>query len=542
MISIIKNKWLWGLGSAVVVGVAVFGIFQKLPKTENSPAIFNQEELAKMVKPAVVRIAQKITGKYTIPEFEIDLNTLTTAIKHTRKPEYRPLDEFITGSGFIVSQDGYILTNAHMVSKDMVKALLLNEAFAQNLEEKLEGLSKEEQRKIFQDQEKTEKFANDALALLIDNSQFEIQSSLAVLDPSSQKEKIENLFAAGLPAKIVDLNEKFLFSNKDVGLIKINKTNLPTVDLGEESKINVGSPIFIFGFPVSAQLNSLNPVESTLTQGLISSLKFSENKDFKIFQTDAKISQGSSGGPMFNQKGEVVGIVTYQSSPIYQTIGDNFAFAIPVSLGKDLFDHNHVEIKPNDFGDKTASALASFLQNHCQLASREFSEALTAADPQFVPKNHFENYQKICKERIAQDNSYDSKFDIVWQKIKKFSAFEWLGILGRAILAAAGLVVLFLLYRRLQKDEAELKELETELDETRQELQPQDITASASQIQLPIPGEELHATLRHELSIPHPHLVDYVREARTIGLTDEEIKAELKKAGWSEKEITAAIV
>ena len=439
-----------------------------------------------------------------------------------------------------MGQDGYILTNAHVVSKEMVKAFLLSEAFTDALEEKLKNLSRDEQRKIFQDEDRTEKFAEEALRLLLENSQFDFSSSLAVLDPSSQKEKVKNLFANGFPAEIIDLNESFLFSNKDVALIKINQVNLPTVNLGDDSRISVGNPVFIFGFPAAAELNNLNPVEPTLTQGVISALKFSENKDFKIFQTDAKVSQGSSGGPMFNEKGEVVGIITYQTNPVYQAIGDNFAFAVPIDLAKTLLANNHVQLESNAFSAKARLAFGFFAASQCKLANEMFNEALNAGNRQFVPENHFLNYQEACKQTIALGESFDSKAAAFWKEIKNFTAFEWFVILGRAMLIAVGAAILALLYQRIKKDEAEIKELELTLQETEENTQIQELIAK-NQVVLPLPDEELHAHERSSLGISHPHLADFVKEARAIGLNDSEIHELLKNAGWTGLEITNAL-
>ncbi|MBI3232198.1 MAG: trypsin-like peptidase domain-containing protein [Candidatus Doudnabacteria bacterium] len=534
----IKNKWLITLGASLILGITVFNIARDTSKNQSaSYQILSQEELAKLVKPAVVRIAQKVEGTYSIPEFEIDLNGLSTQIRSSRKPDFKQLNDYVTGSGFIISSDGYILTNAHVVSEEMIKAFLIREIFSEKLEEKLKGLSKEEQRNIFQDRDKTEKFAEDSLTLLLTNSRFNINSSLAVLNPASQKEKIENLFSGGFPAELINLNENFLSSNKDVALIKIQATNLPTINLGDESKTGVGSKISIFGFPAAAELNSLNPVEPTLTQGVISALKFSENKDFKILQTDAKVSQGSSGGPMFNGLGEVVGIITYQTNPIYQALGDNFAFAVPISLGKKLLEAQKVQTKKIPYQENLQKALRHFKEGRCKLANQEFIAAISITNGQFVKENYFEDYLKACQKTIAQGQSLDSKLDIILQKINSFNAFEWFVILGRAVLVMLGIILLMFLYKRLEKDEAEIKELETELNHASSLV----INQKTGQPRLPLPEEELHAHERHALGITHPHLEGYVKEAKAVGLKDEQIKTELLRAGWQEVEVNTAL-
>ena len=525
----LKNPWVLVGGGGVVLGMMLFGILRSNPTKPQTPKPnLNQETIAKLVKPGVVRIAQKLTGRYNIPDFEIDLNNLTTTIKNTRQPEYHNLNEFITGSGFIVSEDGYIITNAHVVSPEMIKAVIINNYLRNQIEEKLKHLTEEEKAKLFKDEEKVEKFANDFLSLLLQQSLFEVKSELAVLSPTSEKAQIENLFLGGLPAKLVDLNENFLFSNRDVALIKIGAKLLPTVDFAINFEAVIGSPVFVFGFPASAEFNNLSPVESTFTPGVISALKFSASKDFKLFQTDAKISQGSSGGPMFNQQGEVIGIMTYQSNPVLQALGDNFAFAIPITLAENLLEKNKIQIQKNAFKQHLHSALTAFEQNRCKTAVKDFLFAKESINPEFLNAQYFSGFIKSCEDILSAGKSIDTGLAKLKTNLKAFTTFEWFVILGRALLALTGLIILLWLYQKLKKDEAEIKILEQELQ----------TFSTENNTEAP---EELHAHSRRILGIAHPHLTNYVKEARAIGLSDAEIMQELKLAGWEDNEIQTAL-
>jgi hypothetical protein len=128
------------------VGISTFASFS-LQKTPN-PTELSQEELARMVKPSVVRIAQHVTGTYSLPEFKIDLEHLTTTITGQTKNE--KLDEYITGTGFAVNPNGYIITNSHVVSKESVKAFLLDDAYTQSFEDAMADYSKEELQKLLE--------------------------------------------------------------------------------------------------------------------------------------------------------------------------------------------------------------------------------------------------------------------------------------------------------------------------------------------------------------------------------------------------------
>lgn len=162
-----------------------------------------------------------------------------------------PRDARSLGSGFIISADGRILTNAHVV----------------------EG-------------------ADEILVKLADNS--EKKATLIGLDKAS-----------------------------DVALLKIDAEGLPVVRLGDSSNLEVGDWVLAIGSPFG--------LEHTATQGIVSALGRSlpDGNYVPFIQTDVAVNPGNSGGPLFNTKGEVVGI----NSQIYSRSGGymGLSFAIPVN-------------------------------------------------------------------------------------------------------------------------------------------------------------------------------------------------------------------
>src|SRR5512142_1349095 len=115
----------------------------------------------------------------------------------------------------------------------------------------------------------------------------------------------------------------------DVALIKLQKVEgkLPTVALGDSDALEQGDYVLAIGSPLGFR--------ESVTMGIISAkdrqLTGSPFDDF--LQTDAAINQGNSGGPLFNMKGEVVGINTAIISP---QIGSGIGFAVPINLAKQL--------------------------------------------------------------------------------------------------------------------------------------------------------------------------------------------------------------
>jgi len=162
------------------------------------------------------------------------------------------------GSGFIVSSDGYILTNAHVV-----------------------------------------RGAEEVVVKLIDKRKF--------------------------TAKVVGTDNR-----TDVAVIKITATNLPTVKLGDPTKLRVGEAVAAIGSPFG--------YENSVTAGIVSAKGRSLPAESYVpyIQTDVPINPGNSGGPLFNMRGEVVGM----NSQIHSRNGgyQGVSFAIPIDVAMEVFD------------------------------------------------------------------------------------------------------------------------------------------------------------------------------------------------------------
>lgn len=106
-------------------------------------------------------------------------------------------------------------------------------------------------------------------------------------------------------------------ARRDIAVLKVKAINLPTVKLGDSDKTQVGDPVVVIGSPLG--------LENTVSNGLISSLR-DTGEGYKLFQISAPISRGSSGGPVFNMNGEVIGIASLTIST-----GQSLNFAIPIN-------------------------------------------------------------------------------------------------------------------------------------------------------------------------------------------------------------------
>lgn len=107
----------------------------------------------------------------------------------------------------------------------------------------------------------------------------------------------------------------------DVAALKIEGAGLPFVHLGSSDAVKAGDHVTVVGAPLG--------LESTVSDGIISAVRGTGT--FHVFQTSAPISHGSSGGPLFDEYGNVVGLAV---ATIEQ--GENLNFAVPIDSAKAL--------------------------------------------------------------------------------------------------------------------------------------------------------------------------------------------------------------
>jgi hypothetical protein len=113
---------------------------------------------------------------------------------------------------------------------------------------------------------------------------------------------------------------------KDLAIIKVPGFALPSVTLGNSDDAQVGEPVLIVGNPLGLQ--------GSVTTGVISGIRNDPfGGGFKTLQTDAAVNPGNSGGPVVNNKKEVIGIVVFKVVG-----GENLNFAIPVNYLRGLLD------------------------------------------------------------------------------------------------------------------------------------------------------------------------------------------------------------
>lgn len=171
------------------------------------------------------------------------------------------------GSGFIVSSDGYIITNKHVVSEeDATYTVILKDA--QHMDEKIEA-------------------------------------RVVARDP-----------------------------NNDIAVLKIEKTDLSYLNLGDSDALDIGQTTIAIGY-------ALGEFDNTVSKGIVSGLLRSITaSDLQggteelenLIQTDAAVNSGNSGGPLLDIKGNVIGVNVAMAQ------AENIGFAIPINYVKGVYE------------------------------------------------------------------------------------------------------------------------------------------------------------------------------------------------------------
>ena len=132
----------------------------------------------------------------------------------------------------------------------------------------------------------------------------------------------------------------------DIAVIKVEAADLQPVTLGNSDNLNVGDHVLAVG-------NPLGELTFSMSGGMVSCVNRAINVDgtpFNMIQTDVSINPGNSGGPLFNQYGEVVGIVSAKYSSYSSESVEGLGFAIPINdviaMIQDIMTNGYVTNKP----------------------------------------------------------------------------------------------------------------------------------------------------------------------------------------------------
>jgi S1-C subfamily serine protease len=301
-----------GPAGAVLIALAAWYVTAGFPALAGAATEAELQSAVFRAKPAVVMIAVRIGA------------TATVRCGSGASAAVNPGAIGELGSGSIIHPDGWIVTNGHVVQPYQEGA---DGAFAAELGEKAVATACAAELDNLPNAVRTQRIR--ALAATAENRRgLAVERSLEVHLSNGKAYPAEVKFYSP-PAYVVVGAER----GRDVAILKIEDKELPVVRLARHSTdLHLGQALFVIGFPgvvASHELLSRSTqYEPSITVGRVSGFK-QDIGGQRVIQTDAAIIQGNSGGPVFDDRGQVIGAATFTSLQGEQVV-QGFNFLIPV--------------------------------------------------------------------------------------------------------------------------------------------------------------------------------------------------------------------
>jgi Trypsin-like peptidase domain/FHA domain len=261
-----------------------------------------EEKIAVYSKPSVVRIESGCAGTYQTP--------------NNRTYSYATGQN---GTGFFINSNGYILTTAQTIEPSQGGEEGCKEQLRKNLETTL----------------KEEYSASEAETIASRSVITAFQYSQDVLLPNysqqSNSEKLRFSIKEAGPFKEG--------TSQNVAIIKVQLTDTPVLKIGDSDTVEILTKAMIIGYPISgnpqfsiSDFDANSSVEASVFSGEVSNVNMRLNDNSLVLQLDVSVGYGSSGSPVLNNKGEVIGMIVFDE---YQSIERMVTGANPIAIRTD---------------------------------------------------------------------------------------------------------------------------------------------------------------------------------------------------------------
>ncbi len=377
------------------------------------PVSLEAAQIVELTKPSVVAIVQ-------LKCIKVIRNSVNVSFL---QPSYR-FCSTSKGSGMIISSDGYVVTNGHVAKKypeqslveellhasthpfvgDLLKVIsthsntsAMNAVSVENLINTIQ--SNPNAYNAFVEatfillEKNVISVADDGVKyfvqlgsepFLFDKKRLTSQDNLSAIVPSQSIYEAQ-LVSYSYPNRYSSdaILRKRKVTGTDVAILKMNNPShykFPAVLLSDNLKLYEGTTITIIGYPTIVEGTNddksfldytTSSVTPTVTQGIISAIKYDDG-GFRLIQTDASIERGNSGGPAFNEKGEVIGIVTLGYSA---TLG-NYNFLRDIQDVKSLMKNEKVNTSKNETFKEWENGLLDFWGGYYTRSIKSFKRVL----------------------------------------------------------------------------------------------------------------------------------------------------------------------
>ena len=282
-----------------------------------------------------------------------------------------------SGTGFFITGDGYVATNCHLIDREesFIRRQFILSAFHQITDASIAALESS-WATHFTEVQRSLLYTTYAsvYSRLFSMILYDLKKNIYVVyrsdsgnGHSDTVKRLASIVAKGQP-----------MPGKDIAILKITtQEEMPVLTLTRSGLPQVGEQLFVYGYPGPVTNNDFvsaaSAIEPTLTVGIVSAIKKSVG-GWPLVQMDANINHGSSGGPVCNEKGEVVGLTTFGSLENSGSLAAGLNFAVPVSILDEYLDKAGVTPTPGQSAILFARALAEWHRHQYRSALNRFEE------------------------------------------------------------------------------------------------------------------------------------------------------------------------
>src|SRR5687767_7530141 len=375
-------------------------------------AVSEGERLAMYSKPAVVRIVDGAVGQ--IQFHAPNGQTFTYNVQNVA-----------LGSGFFISSNGYIATNAHVVSTTREGEEKAKQALFYHMVQQIGQQLGRDPRSL------NHAFINQHSNLI----SFQKIHHVIIPDGSSFPFEIKQY---GAPVG------ESTDQGKDVAVVKIEVRNAPVLKLGDSDRVQLQDHVTVIGYPVEADtfqsgmLSQKSAFEASITDGKISARK-TASTGAPILQTSASATHGNSGGPVLNDAHEVIGLLTFRGDTVNGQEVSGFAFVVPSNTVLEY-------VKAAGAENKEGPTDTAFKEGLDYYWTDQYSSA--------IPK--FEEVKRLFPQHSEVDRLVQSSQQAKAEGREKSGVSMWLvgGIVGFLFFLGFLLIIIiiiFMLMRRRKK-------------------------------------------------------------------------------------------
>jgi hypothetical protein len=363
------------------------------------------------VKPAVVLVWASIKADITLLG---PAAATATGLTMLDDPTFMAMKAEISGmgSGWLLSPDGYLITNGHVVqmyhdqNEDKLQMQLFYGALdalgffamqavlrAQGVQGEVGTLTMDKRMQLVQ--------------RLLPYAKITLDKELDVYLQNWQR----------FPAEVKEFSPPILpftgrasipgqtwATGKDVAVLKIEGRDLPTMKVGDSERMQIGDNVFVAGYPGGASFNNFlkpeAPMEASFNRGQISSLKV-DVKGSRLLQSDAAVTYGNSGGAILNERGEVIGMATMTTEE-----AQGFSYAVPTSVINEFVRASGVTPGQGMFDREWKTALDRYYTASSSTANEEklrlFTESVAGFDQALRVLPNLSDALNLRREAMAR--------------------------------------------------------------------------------------------------------------------------------------------